>query len=89
MATTKHTITQPDTTPEQQKHENFVRVWQRAKSPQEVATTLGVKIDYVKRQAGALRKNDVPLKKMSRGRAKINYASLRALAENLAATQQN
>lgn len=60
--------------------ELFVRVWQAAKSPDEVAEQLGLTRGNVVQRAAIYRKMGIPLKKLYRGRSPLDVAHLAAVA---------
>lgn len=66
-------------------NKKFVEIWQRSETPEQVAAKFGVDKNFAVRKAIAMRKHEVPLKKMSRGRSKLDYSELIKLAQSLAA----
>ena len=63
------------------KDEDIISKWQTSTSPKEVADALNITVKQVHQRAVILRKNKVPLKKMSRGKSK-NWQSLIELANS-------
>jgi hypothetical protein len=66
--------------------EDFVTSWQKAASATEVAQELKVSVDQVHRKAMFMRKHNVPLKGMRRGRTK-DWNALIEFTKNLPATR--
>jgi hypothetical protein len=59
----------------------FITTWQTSTKPEDVANALNLAPEVVKRKAMQFRKAGVPLKKMFRGRAKVDWAAYAKLAQ--------
>ena len=68
--------------------EEFVRIWQAAKTVGEVASRTGMKTTSAYSKAYAFRKEGVPLKTFRR-KGPIDFVALRALAESLTTNSEH
>jgi hypothetical protein len=64
--------------------EDFVRIWQRAENPAQVAAQTGMNIRSAHTKATKLRRRGVPLKHFGRGRKAEDISELVKLAKETA-----